>query len=242
MAIPAYSSKGTSADTNTDACSGTWDVAPTCPGTVNAGDILVLIAVVRTFAGIIDSASPPSGWSSLNSVGIGTNRVVALFYKVASGSEGGSTATVTGFFSASGMSGDAQIFSFTGSGTGGVVPGSGTTNTGTSSAATMSNVTTTAANSLAVCFVVSELSIAEATGESGGNWVKPVATESLTVVNISVQTADMASVGTISGGTATLGGSIKWDTISFEIKEAASSKAPPPPRSPLNHLQHMLIR
>lgn len=242
MAIPAYSTKGTSGALNGDACAGTFDVSATCPGTVNAGDILVFIFYASCFAGTVDSATAPSGFTLINSSGLGTSRTFAAFYKVATGTEDSTTITATGGFGASGISGNGQVYLFTGSGTGGVVPGSGTTNTGTSSAATMSNVTTTAANSLAVCLVANGSTIADATGEAGGDWTKAAATDAIGATNVAVQTAGIASVGSITGGTASLGSSSIWYTISFEIKEASSSKAPPPPRSPLNHLQHMLIR
>lgn len=241
MAIPAYSSKGTAGALNGDSCAGTYDVSGTCPGTVNAGDILVFVFYASCFGGTIDSATAPSGFTLINSSGIGTNRAFAAFYKVATGTEDSSTITATGTFSASGTSGNGQVYLFTGSGTGGVVPASGTTNTGTSSSATMSNVTTTAANSLAVCLVANGFTIADATGEAGGDWTKAAATDSIGVTNVAVQTAGMASVGSITGGTASLGSSSLWHTISFEIKEAAAAAGSLLPAKP-PMLAHHIFR
>lgn len=226
MAIPAYSSKGTAGTLTGDVCSSLYDVTGTCPGTVNAGDVLVFVFWASCFAGTVDTATAPFGFTLINSSGLGTNRAFVAFYKVADGTEDSTTITATGGFAASGISGNGQVYLFTGSGTGGVVPASGTTNTGTSTSATMSNVTTTATNSLAVCLVGSGGTIADATGESGGNWTKAAATDNIGVTNVAVQTAGMASIGSITGGTAAISPSTLWNTISFEIKEAVAAGIP----------------
>lgn len=243
MSIPAYSTKGTSANVLGDACVGTWDVSPTCPGTVNAGDVLICVIYLSCFAaGTIDSATPATGWTLINSSGFGSNRAAVAFYKIADGTEDSATPFFSGYFSAGNINGSGQIYLYTGSGTGGVVPSSGTTHKGTSSSATMSNVTTTAANSLAVCLVIHGASIADATGEAGGNWTKAATTDNIGTTNVANQTAQMASVGSITGGTASLGASAIWFTISFEIKEVVASSGSLPPRDPLRPFQHLLIR
>jgi hypothetical protein len=226
VAIPAYSSKGTKGSVNGDACVGTWDCAPACPSTVAAGDILIAVIYATCFAGTVDTASPATGWTALKSIGLGTQRAVVTFYKVADGTEDSTTPSFSGGFSAPGISGNGNIYLYTGSGTGGVVPASGTTNSGSSTSATMSNVTTTAANSLAVCIVVSGGSIADATGEAGGDWTKAATTDNISSVNVANQTAGMASVGSITGGTAAISPSTNWWTLSFEIKEAVAAGIP----------------
>lgn len=226
MAIPAYSTKGAAGGVNGDPCAGTWECQPQCPSTVVAGDILIAVIYATCFAGTVDSASAASGWTALKSVGIGGQRGVATFYKVADGTEDSTTPTFTGGFSASGISGNGNIYLYTGSGTGGVVPASGTTNSGSSTSATMSNVTTTATNSLAVCIVVTAASIADATGEAGGDWTKAATTDNISSVNVANQTAGMASVGSITGGTSTLSPTSNWWTLSFEIKEAVAAGIP----------------
>lgn len=240
--MPAYASKGTAGTVSGDSCAGTYDVTATAPATVDAGDILIFWVACAVFSGTVDSQPAPSGFTALKSVTNGSTRIASIFYRVADGSEDSANYTCTGSFNSFTCFGAAQIFRFTGSGTGGVVGGSGSTGQGTDTSAEMPSVTTTAANSLAVAFVSHNGStVAEATGESGGDWVKPVASEALTGNVLSLQTANMASVGTISGGSATVSGGTFWDAMTFEIKEAVTAAgrlfAPP-----LRHLQHLLIR
>lgn len=240
--MPAYSSVGTAGSVSSDACAGTYEVTAQAPGTVNAGDILIYYVGASTFGGTVDSQNPPPGFTALKSVGGGTGRMVSIFYRVADGSEDNTSYTCNGTYSSFLCIGGAKIWSFTGSGTGGVVGASGSTGSGSDTSAEMPAVTTTQANSLAVAFVACNGStVGEATGESGGDWVKPLATQALTNNAVALHTANMASIGTISGGSSTLSGGSLWEVMTFEIKEAVTAAgrlfAPP-----LRHLQHLLIR
>jgi hypothetical protein len=168
--------------------------------------------------------------------------MAACFFRVADGTEDSIEYTASGEFGAAFCFGGGQIFSFTGSGTGGVVGASGNTGSGTDTSAEMPSVTTTAANSLAVALVgANGTGIADATGESGGDWAMPVATQTVNAGLVALQTANMTSIGTISGGSATVTSANLWDVMTFEIKELVLGAAPPP-RSPLQHLHHLLIR
>lgn len=111
MSYPVYSSKGTKDDGT-----AVSSVAPTYPGTITAGDILFIIAVLDDDTGNIQT---PTGYSNVpeyTQTGIFTDVSSYLFYKVASGSESG-TETVSGA-SLSGGTADymfAQIYRITGS-------------------------------------------------------------------------------------------------------------------------------
>jgi len=240
MAMPAYKSVGAGgAAIATDACFGTWDAAPACPTTVDAGDILVLSVALNTFSGTVDSFNTPSGWTALKSVGVGGVSAAACFYKVASGSEDSATVTVSGTFTGFFGTGSAVVWSFSGSGSGGV-SSAGSTSSGSGTSATMSAVTTTAANSLAGCFVISSYDPAVSTGETGGDWTEPVASVNSSPYYHSLQTANMASIGTITGGTSAIAFTSNWWTMSFEIKEVTAAAAFPFYKPPL--LSHHIFR
>lgn len=61
------------------------------PATVNAGDLLMMqIATIANGA-----VTTPSGWTLMSSVSLGAVQYVSWYYKVAAGTEGGTTVTVT---------------------------------------------------------------------------------------------------------------------------------------------------
>ncbi len=69
---------------------------PAMPVTVNAGDLLILFTYARA-ASADANTSTPTGWTLLLSTttGGGTQQLCRVYYKVASGSEGGTTVTIT---------------------------------------------------------------------------------------------------------------------------------------------------
>lgn len=245
MTMPAFVSKGTAATPSYDSCIGAFDFFVTLPGTINAGDIIVIAA----FAGVIganffDGVGSPPGYTTIYQDTMGANRLAGIYYKVAAGFEDSSNVNLT-YYASGGGSAVAQAYVFSGSGTGGVDTSSGGFSSGTSSSATLTSLTTNAANSLAVGFVFANSSgaISSATGETGGDWVEAVAEDVSGNFEISLQTAQMASIGTISGGAVSLASSVGWKTFTFMLEEVGGAAASaPPPRDPLRPFQHLLIR
>ena len=225
MTMPAFVSKGTAATTLGDICAATWSLAPTLPGTINAGDIIVLFVGLTVPAGTVTSFTTPSGYTLGASSGSGAAEGAAYYYKVAAGTEDGSTVTMDGSFdSFSAARVIAQAYVFSNSGAGGYHAVGGT-NTGSSTTPAFTSLTTTEANELAVGLVWAGVNttIGNPTGETGGDWTEAAAEDVASSRLLQCQTAGMASAGTLSGGTATLGSTGPWRTFSFALKEAAAA-------------------
>ncbi len=222
MTMPAFLSKGTAVSHVGDACTGFYSGDVTLPGTIVAGDIIVILVGARVFSGTIDSIDTPSGYTLGASHGVGGTTAASYFYKVADGTEDGTTVTTSGTFNSFFMLGGAQAYVFNNSGTGGFHAVGGT-NSGTGTSATIASVVTTEANELAVALLYTTLSTTpgSATGETGGDYTEAVAEDS-PQPTLQIQTAQMASAGTISGGAITIG-STEWKTFSFALKEITSS-------------------
>jgi hypothetical protein len=195
--------------------SGTGSLSVAYPSGITAGMLLILAY------GGKDSSSgttppAPSGFTqgvTLNS----TLYDLTMWYKVATGSESGTV-------SVSGVNDTAQIarmFRTTAVASGIEATGSSFS---TSSASTFSNVSVTTTANLE-CAVQLEFAlngvaetVANSTGESGGDYTQPVAVYS-PGNNIAIQSAAMATAGTISGGTAVIGASVaNRGVLSFAIK------------------------
>ncbi|TXH52533.1 MAG: hypothetical protein E6Q97_15425 [Desulfurellales bacterium] len=244
MTMPAFVSKGTAGTSIGDVCSGEYSVDTTLPGSINSGDVIVILFGGNGILSTIDSADTPSGYTAGLSTGIGTTVAAAMFYKVANGTEDSTTVTVSGFFGGSTAARViAQSYVFSGSGTGGYHAVGGT-NSGSSTTPSFASVTTTEANELAVglMFAIVNTTVGDVTGETGGNWTEAAAEDTSSTRVVQCQTAQMASAGTISGGTMTLGTGGPWKTLSFALKEIVAGGGAPPPRDPLRPFQHLLIR
>jgi hypothetical protein len=90
MSWPTYISKGTKADGT-----AVSSVAPTYPGSIAAGDLLLVFGVIEDSTGDIQTPTGYSNPAENSQTGIATNVSAYLFYKIASGSESG-TLTVNG--------------------------------------------------------------------------------------------------------------------------------------------------
>lgn len=226
MTMPAYVSKGTASAPSWDSCLGTFDFSVTAPGVINAGDIIVYAIFVTVLgANTVDGFSAPAGFTEAYSTGIGANKFRYVGYKVAAGTEDSSSITAQ-ISSTGGGTALGQCYVFSGSGTGGYHAVGGT-NSGTSTSPAFASLTTTEANELAVGFVFAEVSsgVAESTGETGGNWVEKA--EDVTGLRtIELQTANMASAATISGGSSTIS-SAAWTTFNFALKEIGGAAGIP---------------
>lgn len=103
-----------------------------------------------------------------------------------------------------------------------VTAGATVNSTGTSATAADASVTTTGPDRLALNLVAvnDDNAIGAFTGQSGGTWVEAVAEfaeSSGTDGMIQLQTAAMASAGTIDGGTASITDSDAWGVVGFAL-------------------------
>lgn len=223
MTLPAYKSAG--AGTPTLGLAGVFTLNPACPATVDADDILILHCTCRAGTSAAWDG-PPSGWGTIDdNLGSARHRM-SLYWKRADGSEDGSTVTVTGAYTGTNQGAYARIYSFSGVKNSGSsasdICESGSNTSGSSSSVSFIDVTTTGADRLACVFTGAndDATIAAFTGESGGDLTEPVA-EYTSVTGgdgmLSLQTADMASSGTLTGGTATLGVSCSWISRSLAL-------------------------
>ena len=94
-------------------------------------------------------------------------------------------------------------------------------NAATSTTITHNDIITTGLERLAASFICvdAQQALAEYSGETGGTWTKPVtefASASGGGATIGIQTAEIASPGTISGGTITIT-SNEWSTVDFAL-------------------------
>lgn len=225
MAI-AYSAAGTGA--TTEASGG--DLAPTCPATVNANDIL--IAHVG-YEGTTTAPSTPTGWTLLaGPFTIETAHRHWVFGKLAVGTEDGAaisfgTPAVTTMRTG-------RIYSFTGyvSGTIGQICHF-YAHISHATDPQMPTVTTSLAGGLAVAciFQLDDNATGSATGETGGDWTEAVAeyTQSATTPDsgLSLQTCTpTANPGTVTGGTISTTDD-PCGVIAFAIEDRAWSTLAP---------------
>lgn len=244
MAMPAFVSKGTVGAGFGDICAGTWEANTTLPATINAGDIIVLFVGARCPTGTIDSFDTPSGYTAGESSGVGEVQAAAYFYKVAAGTEDSSVVNLTGtFFDSIPSTVLAQSYVFSGSGTGGFHAVGGSSS-GSGTTPSLPAVTTTEANELAVGLIWAAVSttINSSSGESGGDWIEAASEDTGTNRLLQCQTANMASAGTITGGSSTLGSSGAWRSFSFALKEIGAATKAPPANDNLRRFRHLLVR
>lgn len=218
MAI-TYKSQGSGVSSETTGVS----LSPACPAVVDANDILICHVF---WEGILDAPSTPSGWALLDGPRVIETTVARhwVYGKLAAGTEDGAAVT----FATTPVSINqraARIYSFAGYVSGAiadVVRGFAATSHATDPQ--MPSVTTTKAGSLAVALVAQNdnNAFAAPTGESGGDWVEAVAeyTVALTPgLSLGIETAAMASAGTISGGSMATTND-PCGVIGFEIRDS----------------------
>lgn len=215
MAVPAYAAVGAGF-----ANDSVTTAAVAYPSGISAGDLL-LLQVVQATGGTVTT---PSGWT-LRSGADATpiTAVQRVYSKTADGTESGNLSVGV---QAQGAGTFARMYRVTGDAAGEWgFEGGGTTN-GNDNSAEMPSVTTTGVDRLAVNFLAVEddNSVGSATGESGGNWTEAVAEFTTTVGNdacLQLQTAGLASAGTISGGSTTISASDPWVCRAFAVYKIA---------------------
>lgn len=225
MATPTWIAASAAVSAIDDPCAGfVATMALTYPATISAGDILVVIVNANS-SDTADVVGGLTGYSAIYENGAGTGRYVSAWYKVADGSEDGGSLNCTVTFSGTTNSRClSQIHQFA---AGTVDLTVGAANSGTSSTPGFASTTTNAVNSLAVgiMWFNTSTTINSHVGETGGDWTEAVAEATSAGNGIQVQTATMASVGTISGGNSSLGISTTWRNYTFAIEEAAAGIA-----------------
>lgn len=187
-----------------------------------AGDLIICMASIRATGGVADITE--AGWSQIDTHRMGTtsNGEFYLFGKIADGTESGSV-TVT-FPNDFGVTKMARCFRFKHNNAASVAAAieSIAKGQGTSNTYAAQNVTSTVNLALAVQFVaVADDNVTGSfTGESGADY-----TEDATYVYTggtggahSVQTAEKATAGAITGGTFVMAASDPWGVIGLVIK------------------------
>ncbi len=216
-----YKSAGAGVSSETAAVS----LSPACPATVDAGDILIAHIFWEGTTSAPDG-TPPTGWSLLDGPRVIETTIARhwVYGKIADGTEDGAAVTFATLPAVTTQRG-ARIYSFAGRVSGAIADlARGFAATSHATDPQMPSVTTTVAGSLAAALVAQNdnNSFASPTGESGGDWVEAVAeyVAALTPgITMGLETAAMASVGTISGG-AMATTNDPCGVIAFEIRDS----------------------
>lgn len=222
MAI-AYSSQGAGVETVTSGA----DLAPLCPATVNANDVLIAHLCVKS---TLWTPATPSGWTLLygpQNIGTLPNGKHWVYGKLADGTEDGAAVAFGTWATAPHRW--ARVYSFTGWASGTItdnVPAASFSSNPHATDPQGPSVTTTVAGSLAVACMcqTDNNAIAAIAGMSGGTWLESVAeylpaldAGASMVINSCIPTANP---GTVSGGAITAAND-PAGTIGFEIRPSA---------------------
>jgi len=104
-----------------------------------------------------------------------------------------------------------------------IVDDSSGTEGGTSTTITDENITTTGKVPTGSCLAINlvavnaALAVSPFTGETGGDWIEPVAAFSGTAGTLQIQTSTLPLIGTIDGGTMTISPSTAWGVLGFAL-------------------------
>lgn len=226
MALPVYANSGAAS-----AADGA-DPTPGYPASISAGNLLLAHLLIRNTTA---TATTPDGWTLIDGPDSNGASRQWIFAKSASGSESGSLTIDTN--QGAGILAFAQIHRFTdwkndatmANNFEGLVFESSAGSTTVSDA----GVTTSGADRLAVNFISlgNSLAMASFTGETGGDWTEAVAEARTTTANngtLQLQTAGMASAGTVDGGSQTISGSTGWGIHGFAILPVSSGGSTTP--------------
>lgn len=203
MAIPAFGSAGAGAATALNT-----SISVPYPAGISAGDLLFLHVDVRENG---HTVTTPAGWSvEAGDINNTFSTICSLFSLIAVGTESGNlTVSVGGGAAPYG----ARIYRITGNQTtAGYTEGVSNSGIGdASSTVTDAGVTTTGDDRLALNFVGvnGTGALGNFTGETGGDWTAAIAefTDAPSGVQLQLQTAELATAGTINGGSMSTDGS-----------------------------------
>jgi hypothetical protein len=185
------------------------------PTGLQANDLLLLQTTVRD---LVSSPTTPSGWTLLYGPDAGSTLVRQwIFYKFATGSETGTQAVSC----AVAVCRMGRMYAFRNVATSSFTEGGGF-GQGTVATISAQSVTTTGVKRLDVSFVFvsDDNAVGSFTGETGGDWTETMAeftTTSGADGCIQLQSATMASAGTISGGTYAMAAADQWGVRAFAL-------------------------
>lgn len=214
MAIPVLTSAG----------AGVGGTGPTIavpyPATPAAGDLLLLFVALRNLS---DTVTTPAGFTLIAGPidTVGSLRGY-LYGVIAAGGETGTlTVTISGTIDKAG-----RMYRVIGNGTSNEGVAS---NNDTGSIITDVGVVTSGADRLALNFIATNgttAGVAAMSGATGGTWAKPISSYEVNngnALQLDVNSADMATAGTIDGG------SRDYTTPSQEVMFGLAVKPLPPP-------------
>ena len=192
----------------------TGNPAPGYPSNMQSGDLILLQVTVRDTT---TTPTTPTGFTALYSAdSTGTGRQW-IYYKFATGSESGTlTVTIGGSVTKMGIMyafRNVALSSFSEAGSFG---------SGTGQTISARPVTTTGNARLGVSFVFVNYNnaVGSFTGETGGDWVEAVNEYTTTAGSrgcIQLQSATMATSGTITGGSYTMSAANPWGVRAFAL-------------------------
>ena len=193
----------------------TGNPTPSYPSGLQSDDLILLQVTVRDTA---NTPTTPNGFTLLygpDSTGTGRQWI---YYKFATGSESGTITVTIGGSSCK----IARMYSFRNVALSSFTEGGGF-GSGSSSTLYAQSVTTTDTKRLAVSFVFinDNNAVGSFTGETGGNWGEAVSEYTTSAGSdgcVQLQTATMASAGTISGGSYSMSASDPWGVMAFALK------------------------
>lgn len=226
MALPAYDSSGTGSHNNSQAN----PLTPTMPATLSAGDGCLLVIVNRsTTAGQTYSITGVTGWNLEATIegGAASHPHVYIYSLISDGTEDGATVTCTCSGGTTGHK--AIVYRFTGVASSSWFTYLSNVRSVSNSTIPDTSTTTVAADQLAVNIIAdngTHASCGDFTGETGGDWVERSWYQNGTAPSIGLQTADMASAGTVDGGTVTLSGNPNARIVAAYISPAAAANIP----------------
>jgi hypothetical protein len=201
-----------------------------CPATVNAGD--VLIAILQYEGATVAPTDPGGIWVKLGAspyLGDTSQFRMWIYGAIAAGTEDGTNVNFGSPANTNNRYG--TIYRFTGARSDTIANVVGGIGFGTAFLAQIDDVgvTTPEADCLAVNIVgvQDDNAVAAFTGMTGGTWAEAEAEKLDTALTpdqcMQIQTATMASAGTINGGTQTMAASDPWGVIGFYIRGPAAS-------------------
>jgi len=192
----------------------TGNPAPGYPSNMQSGDLILLQVTVRDTT---TTPTTPTGFTALYSAdSTGTGRQW-IYYKFATGSESGTlTVTIGGSVTKMGIMyafRNVALSSFSEAGSFG---------SGTGQTISARPVTTSGNARLGVSFVFVNYNnaVGSFTGETGGDWVEAVNEYTTTAGSrgcIQLQSATMATSGTITGGSYTMSAANPWGVRAFAL-------------------------
>lgn len=201
---------------------GTGTLSIPFPGTVGAGDLLLIHFCCR--GGTTRQHTVPTGWTELFSNVRASIRQAILVRnaRATAGESGSQDVAWTG--SGSNLGAVGRMYAI--ADTSGQVEG-GNPAEGGNASIEIPSITTIGADRLALAFssCITSQNTGDATGETGGDYAQIAAEYATSLITIDGQSAAMASAGTISGGVIALGASRDWATRSFAFLPASGTPA-----------------